>query len=427
VITTRLRLELGRVLPRAAALACLVVSPPPAHGYSVLTHQTIVDAVWDTDLAPAIRARFPHLSADMLRVAHAYAYGGCIIQDMGYYPFGSRLFTDLAHYVRSGDFVEALLKHAEDANGYAFALGALALYAADGVGHPAGINRAVPLLYPELARRFGARITYEQSPGAHVKTEFGLDVAQVAKGDFAPSAYHDFIGFEVAKPLLERAFEETYGLPLKELFASEDLAIGSYRHAVSSLIPTATKIAWQLKEKEIVAATPGMTREKFVQNISRASYEKEWGTEYERPGTIDKILGFLFRLIPKIGPLKGLSFKAPTPEVERIYMESFNRTISTYRGLLREVQSHSLHLADRDLDTGEPTRAGDYALADRAFARLLHRLAERHFEGVTAPLRASIVTFFESVRQPADEDADRGSKQTRADLQALKEADLARR
>jgi hypothetical protein len=394
---SRLRRSAGVVLVIAAVTAGAAA---PLGAFSVLTHETIVDAVWTTDLVPALRARYPHLSTEALREAHAYAYGGCLIQDMGYYPFGSKLFTDLAHYVRSGDFVEALLRDARDVNEYAFALGALGHYLSDTVGHPAAVNRAVAILYPKLLARFGADVTYAEDRAAHIKTEFGFDVVQVAKGHFAPEAYHDFIGFEVAKPLLERAFEETYGVPMKDLFASEDLAIGSYRRAVSGLIPEMTKVAWQTKEKDIVAATPGITRDRFIQVISRAAYEREWGAQYERPGVGARFLAFLLRIVPKIGPFKALAFKPSTPETERLYMDAFTQTVEAYRGALRKVRAGSLSLGELDLDTGHPARSGEYQLADRAFEQLLKRLAERRFEGLSADLRARILEFYQAGRAP---------------------------
>ena len=61
--------------------------------------------------------------------------------------------------------------------------------------------------------------------GAHLKTEFGFDVAQVAKKRYASEKYHDFIGFKVSKPLLERTFPLVYGLELKDVLANGDLAI----------------------------------------------------------------------------------------------------------------------------------------------------------------------------------------------------------
>ena len=205
----------------------------PLGGYSVLTHEAIIDSSWPNEIKPLLLKRFPGATDDQLRDAHAYAYGGAIIQDMGYYPFGSKFFSDLVHYTRSGDFVTALLRDSQDINEYAFALGALAHYAADNEGHPIAINRAVPMLYPKLHAKYGAEVTYEDNPGAHLKTEFGFDVVQVARGKYASETYHDFIGFKVSKPLLERAFEDTYCLKMEKVFRDVDLALGTYRYSVS--------------------------------------------------------------------------------------------------------------------------------------------------------------------------------------------------
>jgi hypothetical protein len=167
------------------------------------------------------------------------------MQDMGYYPFGSHFFTDLAHYVRSGDFVQALLRDSRDLNEYAFALGALAHYAADTNGHRLGINPVVPMLYPKLKRKYGDEVTYADAPAAHLKTEFGFDVLQIAKGRYASDAFHDFIGFEVSKPLLERVFPRIYSLELPDVFGALDLSLGTYRRTVSGLLPKMTKVAWE--------------------------------------------------------------------------------------------------------------------------------------------------------------------------------------
>ena len=232
-------------------------------GYSVLAHEAIVDSVWNESIVKLLRQRFPNATAEALKAAHAYAYGGCLIQDLGYYPFGSHLFTDITHYVRSGDFVAEMLRDSRDLNEYAFALGALAHYAADNIGHPLATNRAVPILYPKLQRKYGNEVSYEDDPAAHLKTEFGFDVLQVARGRYASDAYRDFIGFEVSKPLLDRAFQHTYALELKDVFRALDLAIGSYRRSVSSIIPKMTKVAWEIKHDEIQKSVPGITRESF--------------------------------------------------------------------------------------------------------------------------------------------------------------------
>ena len=203
--------------------------------YSVLTHEEIVDLLWTDEIRPLLLNRFPELSEDQLKEAHAYTYGGAVIQDLGYYPFGSAEFSNLVHYVRSGDFVRELLLESEDANEYAFALGALAHYASDIAGHPA-VNQAVSIQYPKLRAKYGNSVRYAQDHTAHLKTEFGFDMVQVAKNRYALQQYHDFIGFQVSKPLLERVFPVVYGVELKDALTHEDLAIGSYRFAVSRMI-----------------------------------------------------------------------------------------------------------------------------------------------------------------------------------------------
>ena len=166
--------------------ARLLVAASPASSYSVLTHEAIIDSAWDTSIKPLLLSRFPGPTPEELVEAHAYAYGGSIIQDMGYYPFGSKLFTDLLHYVRSGDFVLNLLRESQDLNEYSFSLGALAHYAADNDGHRMATNVAVPLLYPKLRLQFGNLVTYSDDPLSHVKTEMAFDVLQVAQGHYAP-------------------------------------------------------------------------------------------------------------------------------------------------------------------------------------------------------------------------------------------------
>src|SRR6202051_2028924 len=288
-----------RVFATIVALALSFGWPSEAAAYAVLAHEAIIDSAWDTGIRPILLKRFPNATAEQLKEAHGDAYGGAIIQDMGYYPHGSFFFSDLTHYVRSGDFVLALLRDAKDLNGYAFALGALAHYAADNDGHRIGTNMAVPVLYPKLRKKFGPSVTYEDDPLAHVKTEFGFDVIEVAQKRYAPDSYHDFIGFQVAVPLLEQAFQETYGLELKTVLPSEEKALNSYRHAVSEQLPKATKIAWSLKKNDIQKDAPGITKRKFLYNLKRASYAKEWGKDYEQPTAGERFIAFLNKLLPK--------------------------------------------------------------------------------------------------------------------------------
>jgi hypothetical protein len=229
----------------------LLISTPAAFGYSVLTHEAIVDSLWDASIQKMLLKRFPAATPEELEQAHAYVYGGCILQDMGYYPFSSRLFSDLTHYVRTGDFIVALIRESQDLDEYAFALGALAHYAADNSGHRLATNLAVPILYPKLRAKFGKEVTYGDDPLSHIRTEFGFDVLQVAEGRYATDRYRAFIGFQIAKPVLERAFLDTYGIAMKDVFGNLDLALGSFRYSVGSIIPGMTRVAWQLKGDQV--------------------------------------------------------------------------------------------------------------------------------------------------------------------------------
>jgi hypothetical protein len=203
---------------RRALLGTAVLALSPAlSAYSVLTHEAIIDSAWDRNIKPLLTSRFPAATPHDLIEAHGYAYGGCILQDMGYYPFGGKFFSDLVHYVRSGDFVANLIRESQDLDEYAFALGALAHYAADSEGHSIAVNLSVPVEFPKLKKKYGRVVTYADDPAAHIKVEFGFDVLQVARGAYAPQAYHDFIGFQVSEPVLERAFHDTYSLHLGDV------------------------------------------------------------------------------------------------------------------------------------------------------------------------------------------------------------------
>ncbi len=347
-------------------LLLLLVFARLGSAYSVLSHEAIIDSAWDASIKPLLKARFPNATEDELTQAHGYTYGGAIIQDLGYYPAGSHLFSDLTHYVRSGAFIMNMIDDATDLNEYAFALGSLAHYAADDEGHSIAVNRAVPMLYPKLARKYGSVMTYEQDPTAHLRTEFAFDVLQVARGYYASKAYHDFIGFSTSKPVLQKAFLQTYCVPLEDLFNNLDHSLGSYRHVISGVIPKATRIAWAMKQKDIQQHSPGLVRRKFLYNLSRSSYEKEWGRDYERPTWKERFVAFLLRLLPHIGPLKALSFQAPTPQAEDLFVRSFDATLEQYRALLKQVASHDLKLVDTNFDTGQPASQAGYRLADKA-------------------------------------------------------------
>jgi zinc dependent phospholipase C len=386
---------------KAAVVVAMVASgvsaPRQAAAYSVLAHEANIDALWDSTIAPMLLARFPRASHEEIQQARGYAYGGCVIQDLGYYPFGSKFFSNLLHYVRTGDFIDTLIADAQTVDEYAFALGALGHYAADNDGHPIAVNRAVPMMYPKLKKKFGNRVTYAQSPKNHVLVEFSFDVVQVAAAAYAPEAYHTFIGFHVAKPLLERAFSETYGIQMKDVFFNEDLAIGTYRHAVATTIPEMTKVAWGKKRDEIQNVIPGAMKERVVFNLRRQEYEKEFGADYEKAHGFARFLAFIYRLIPKIGPFRAFSFSVPTPEAERLFLESFTTTRQHFRQSLDALSAADLRLSNTDFDTGQPTKRGEYSLADDTYDELLGRLAGHAFVNVSANLRSNLVAYYGDV------------------------------
>lgn len=368
--------------------------PVRARGYSVLTHEAIIDSLWAGTIRPVLLKRYPAATPDQLREAHAYAYGGCIIQDLGYYPFGSHFFSDLTHYVRSADFIDALIADSQTLNEYAFALGAAAHYGADVNGHRIAVNQTVPELYPKLRRKFGDVVTYEDNPAAHLKTEFGFDVLQVARGHYAPQAYHDFIGFEVSQDLLSRAFQETYGLTLEDVFGTVELALGTYRYSVRSVIPTMTRLAWQLKRDEIARLQPGITKKQFLYNMKRASYRKEWDSDYRTPSLFARVFAFIIRILPKVGIFSGLGYKLPTPHAETLFEESFDAAVRQDQEIFAEVKAGDLKIPNRDLDTGNPVSPGEYHLTDLTYDKLLRELAKKQFAGVTPVLRENIVGFY---------------------------------
>jgi hypothetical protein len=408
-----------------ALLLVMLMCSGAGSAYSVLTHEQIVDLLWADQIMPLILKRYPGLTKEQITEAHAYAYGGAVIQDLGYYPFGSVEFSNLVHYVRSGDFVRELLTQSSDANEYAFALGALSHYASDIAGHPA-VNQAVAIEYPKLMAKYGKSVRYAQDKTAHLKTEFGFDTAQVARNRYASQQYHDFIGFQVSKPLLERVFPIVYGLELKDVLPREDLAIGSYRYSVSTLIPEMTQVALQTHKKELMRETPDFAKQKFLYRLSRSEYEKEWGKDYVKPSMGTRILSTLLRYMPRVGPFKGLGFNTPTPQTEDMYIKSINTTVDQYRLLLEEVRADKLVLSDYDLDSGNPTKIGEYSLSDQTYDKLLDQLAKSKFDHTTSDLRENILSYYSGVSAPTEATKDevhRKSVQTSLDeLKAMPSA-----
>jgi len=395
----------------AAVLLAALLCASASFAYSVLTHEEIIDLVWTDELRPLLLQRFPGLTEEQITEAHAYAYGGAVIQDLGYYPFGSVEFSNLVHYVRSGDFVRELLSQSQDANEYAFALGALAHYASDIAGHPA-VNQSVSIQYPKLRAKYGNSVRYAQDHTAHLKTEFGFDMVQVAKNRYASQQYHDFIGFQVSKPLLERTFPIIYGVELKDVLAHEDLAIGSYRYAVSRMIPEMTQIALRTHKKDMMKESPTFAKKKFLYRLKRSEYEKAWGKDYTKASFSTEFWSVVLRYMPKVGPFKALAFNNPTQQTEDLYFKSINTTVDQYRAYLQQVRSGSLELANYDFDTGKPTKAAEYSLTDDTYAKLLGQLTDKKFNLTSTDLRDNVLQFYSDLSAPIETKKDQGRWQS---------------
>ena len=383
----------------ALMVVFVLISSDRSFGYSVLTHEEIVDLMWAQEIRPILLEQYPDLTEDQIREAHAYAYGGSVIQDLGYYPLGNKEFSNLTHYVRSGDFVLELIRASRDANEFAFALGALSHYASDIAGHPA-INQSVAIAYPKLRAKYGISVRYAQDKTAHLKTEFGFDTLQVAKNRYASQQYHDFVGFKVSEPLLERVFPVIYGLELKDVLKNEGLAVGSYRFFISSLIPQMTRVALETHKKDLIRETPDFARQKFLYRLSRSDYEREAGKTYTKSGIGTRVLATILRCIPKVGPLKGMGFNNPTPHTEDLYIKSINVATNHYRTFLEEARANKLVLPNCDLDSGELTKAEEYSLADESYASLLAMLAIGKVNQTSPQLRDNILDYYSGTTLP---------------------------
>jgi hypothetical protein len=370
------------------------IIPLSTKAYSVLTHEALIDASWKKNILPLLKYKYPGATVDDLKKAHAYAYGGSLIADMGYFPFGSVYFTNLSHYVRSGDFVEALLSEAQNLDEYAFALGSLCHYMGDKYGHSLATNHVVPIVYPKIGQKFGPIVTYEEDHASHSRVEISFDVLQIAKGNYASQDYHDLIGFEVSKPVLERAFLKTYGQDINSVFGDLDLAIGTFRWSVKSLLPTVTRTAWVIKKNDIKKQNPSANARAFHYKMSRKAFNREFGSARQKPGFKAEVLSFLIRILPKFGPFKALRFRDVGPEGEKLFIRSFDTTLVHYSSALVKLSEGKVSLPDIDYDTGKPTTIGEYGLCDKTYGDLMDKLKDNKFNDLTAPLKQNILAFY---------------------------------
>jgi hypothetical protein len=393
-----------------AIMAVTLAAPHSARGYGVYSHGELIDLVWGDTIRPLLIERYPGITEAELTRAHSYAYGGCTIQDLGYYPFNNTFFSDLTHYVRSGDFVAALLRNASNADELAFAIGALSHYVGDIYGHSEAVNLSVPKTFPRLARRFGPVIPYEPAPIAHGRVEMGFDMAHIGSRRFAPREYRRNIGFNVAQDLLERTFTEMYGLTVHSVLGSPPRAIRSYRWAVRRLIPKFMQVQVLINRERFPHEKDTEARRKYFETVKQAEYASVPGSAYREPRFSTHALALVVRVIPKVGKLKILSLRAPSPETSDLYFVSMNTSVARMRELtarLREDSSDDFALPNVDLDTGLRTQPGAYPLTDDAYARLLNEIMTTPGVNIPRGLRDDILQFYSDLNAPISTKNDR--------------------
>ncbi|MBV8770781.1 MAG: zinc dependent phospholipase C family protein [Deltaproteobacteria bacterium] len=401
------------------SIALLLVGSGTTAAFSVLGHQAVVDQAWDTTLLPELRRRFPKASEQDLADARAYARGGSHLPDLGYFPLGNRLFTDLLHYVRTGDFISRALAEANTPQEYAFALGALAHYEVDSIGHPQATNRVVPIVYPKLRRKYGNEISYAEKPSAHLQTEFRFDVLQVARRGEIPGLFEHSVDFKVPHEFLERLFEENYGLKLNDLFDNYDVALLTYRWGFRTLIHETTGITWELYREGIESLEPGITRDRFLHAMSRADFVRHFGHAFDEPGYFFRFFDFLGNLLPNIGPFTRLPYKPLPAEAKQLYVDAFHKASEQYRKEVAVAAVRRVQLPNLNLDTGRPDHAGEYPPADKAYAELLQRQAQYHFVRMPTALRSDMLNHFHGPQRALM--FGESSRQREKTLQALSE------
>lgn len=379
--------------------ALLFLATSQAIPYSVQTHEALVDLAWKQSIRPLLLKRYPNLTEAQLQQAHAYAYGGCAIQDIGYYPFGNRFFSDLTHYVRAGDFVLALLHDAKTPNELAFAIGALSHYIGDIVGHSLAINHAVPVEFPKLEQKYGDSVNYAEDPHAHVQTEFAFDINQLSKARFPPSAYLEFVGLQISMRLLRQAFFETYGLNLTEIIGTHDHANRTYRFAVHRFLPNIARAETILHKKSFPTDIPSHDLDDLTKDMIQASTDNNWEQFRRKSGLGTHIYAGVIFILPKVGTLKMLAIRGPDQQTEQLYITSVNRSIRNLRFALDHVDDLGRYMANRDLDTGNKVTPGSYRLSDITYAKLL-ALVARNKTPIPAQLKHDLAAYYSDPESP---------------------------
>jgi hypothetical protein len=390
---TRMRSLRSRFLAPVALVLLLAVFVSPAGGYSVLTHEEIIDLTWADSIRPLLLRLYPNLTPEQLRDAHAYAYGGCVIQDLGYYPSGKPIFSDLLHYVRTGDFIRALFRDSKGPNDVAFAIGALSHYFGDTIGHPDAVNLAVGQSFPKLAAKYGPNVNYAEGQHQHVRNEFAFDVNDIAKHRLAPEKYLNHIGFAVPIPLLTRAFYDTYGLDLGKVLMQKHPNLHGYRYAVRTLLPRVAYAENLLYRKRFPPDAPSPALDEFKSQIAALALADNWNSYRRHAGVGTHLLaGFLF-ILPKVGALSDLSLRGPTPSAEQDYVNSLMHTADMLRQTI-VTATKSDGLPNLDLDTGLEVRPGTYSLEDYTYADLLHQMTRDPSSPIPFGVKRDLLAYF---------------------------------
>jgi Zinc dependent phospholipase C len=373
----------------------------PAGAYSLLTHEQLIDLTWHGSIAPLLRSRYPGITPEQLEHARSYAYAGCVIQDIGYYPFGDPFFSDLTHYVRTGDFIVHLFRDAKNADELAFAIGALSHYIGDNVGHSQATNRAVSQEFPKLAAKYGPIVTFGEDEHAHVQTEFAFDINEIAHHRLAPVHYVRHVGLNIPTVQLANAFYETYGL--SENFSKarfHRVNVGGFRFAVSSFIPRIAYAVTLLHRSRMPADSDSPDVHKLESEVARIAVENNWDHYRRKPGIGTYTLAGFIYILPKIGPLKLVAIKGPTSTTEEEYVRSVNQSTEALNSALSRFGKPHQTLPNRDLDTGAPVRPGGYRLTDETYAKLLARLVADPKHSVPPGLKADIENYYADPAAP---------------------------
>jgi Zinc dependent phospholipase C len=385
---------------KTIAVLALVFAATPSIPYSIQTHEELIDLAWKQSIRPLLLTQYPGLTDDQLEVAHAYAYGGCAIQDFGYYPFGNKFFSDLTHYVRSGDFVLSLLRNAKTPNELAFAIGSLSHYIGDTIGHSSAINLSVPVEFPKLEKRYGASVNYAQNPHAHVQTEFAFDINQLSKRRFAPSAYVKYVGLDVPRGLLAKSFFETYGLKLPDVIGTRQTSIRVYRFAARSFLPDIARAETILHKKDFPTDLPSPDLDIMVKDLTQASADNNWEKYRKHPGVRSHLFaGFIF-ILPKVGVFKLLAIRGPNQQTEDLYIKSVNHSIKSLRLVLNHFDTIQNYLPNRDLDTGFKVKPGGYILTDYTYAKLLAMLTAHPDQPIPAQVKHDLIDYYADPQSP---------------------------